>query len=69
MSPPWMNSKQIWLNNPKYRAANDGWGMCNTGSGKEVICSFGGIGCDVDHAVVAVGNLVDGNKVESKNNV
>ena len=55
---------ETWENKPgTYWKANDGWGMCNTGWWKEhrnhrfVICSRGGIGCNVDHAYVKVRNL------------
>lgn len=42
-----------WEDRPERRQANDGVGMCNTGSGKRIICALGGSGCDVDHIAIA----------------
>jgi hypothetical protein len=42
-----------WDDKPEYREGNNGLGMCNLGSGKQVNCVLGGIGCDVDHAWIA----------------
>jgi hypothetical protein len=53
----WHTRKHAWPDRPDFWEANDGYGMCNTGSGKRTICSFDGIGCDVDHALVKVRNL------------
>lgn len=46
-----------WPVGSEYADANGGWGMCNTGSGKRVICCLGGIGCDVDHVSMAERHL------------
>jgi hypothetical protein len=46
---------ETWEHHPQrdeYRAANDGYGMCNTGSGRSFVCMFGGHGCDVDHRFI-----------------
>jgi hypothetical protein len=46
-----------WERRPEYRRENGGLGMCNTGSGKRIVCAMGGSGCDVDHVAIARGNL------------
>ena len=40
-----------------FSQVNNGWGICNTGSGYNVICMKGGIGCNVDHVYVKIRNL------------
>lgn len=49
--PP--KERHTWPDRPDYRAMNSGMGSCNTGSGKRGTCVFGGIGCDVDHVLLA----------------
>lgn len=46
-----------WEHKPEFQAENGGLGMCNTGSGKRMVCSLGAIGCDVDHITIAKINL------------
>lgn len=49
-----------WEDHPRrdeYQAANDGLGMCNTGSGVRCICVLGGIDCNADHIAIARQNL------------
>lgn len=57
---------ETWDNKEEYWISNNGWGMCNTGWGQKmielgygqtIICSLGGIGCNVDHAFVKIRNL------------
>ena len=43
---------EIWAEKPEYSKENKGFGMCNTGSGIEIICMLGGIGCNVDHRYI-----------------
>lgn len=49
---------ELWAERPDYLAANDGWGMCNTGWGvhrpeyETCVCALGGIGCNVDHVTL-----------------
>jgi len=56
---------ETWDNIPEYWGKNNGWGMCQTGwqlahkNHRQVICSLGGIGCNVDHAFVKVRNLAN----------
>jgi hypothetical protein len=49
----------VWITGvlDEYRRENGGLGMCNTGSGKRIVCAMGGSGCDVDHVAIARGNL------------
>lgn len=63
---------QTWEGHPKrdeYRAANDGLGMCNTGSGKPLACVFGGPHCDTDHVEIARMNLRAGSSKRAVDSV
>lgn len=47
---------EVWDRHPERearRAANNGLGMCNTGVRPRHVCALGGLGCDVDHALIA----------------
>lgn len=60
MFPAGRGRSTTWDDHPKrdeYRQANDGMGTCNTGSGVRCVCVLGGIGCNVDHIVIARDNL------------
>ena len=46
-----------WDDHPEHRQLNDGLGGCNLSSGYRVVCCFGGIGCNVDHAGIARDHL------------
>jgi hypothetical protein len=51
-----------WEDHPKrerYREANDGLGMCNTGAHHGFVCVLGGIGCDVDHIGIVKATVQD----------
>ncbi len=54
---PGARDTHTWDNERLNRSRNGGVGLCNTGSGKRLICALGGIGCDVDHITVARINL------------
>jgi hypothetical protein len=42
-----------WKDDADFRLANDGWGMCKADiGGSDMICTFGGIGCNVNHVRV-----------------
>jgi len=43
---------ETWEHKLENRAANDGYGMCNTSSCQHCVCMFGGHGCNVDHRFV-----------------
>lgn len=43
---------ETWADNPDHRAANEGDGMCNTGARWPTVCERGGIGCNVNHALI-----------------
>lgn len=51
---------EVWAERPDYLSLNGGRGACNTGWGREVgvsvICSLGGIGCNVNHPYVELLN-------------
>jgi hypothetical protein len=46
-----------WEDQPHNRLVNNGLGLCNTGSGRRIVCAFGGIGCNVDHAWIAFNHV------------